>query len=168
MFYLFYKHQWNTKPFHFNSFGVKSAIYYVAIAKVIFSHVKISRFRAKAHLVFHWCLYNTWTILLVFSQSSYKELISRVLEAFKPGRFLMTLFANEVSINHFEVLRLSQFHVCPSIPSPPGHLLGIWYFDIRKRPGSIQLFRENVLEKMCTRQSRKVIWDMINSLLLTR
>lgn len=27
--------------------------------------------------------------------SSYKELISRVLEAFKPGRFLMTLFANE-------------------------------------------------------------------------
>lgn len=27
--------------------------------------------------------------------SSYKELISKVLEAFKPGRFLMTLFANE-------------------------------------------------------------------------
>lgn len=27
--------------------------------------------------------------------SSYKELIGRVLEAFKPGRFLMTLFANE-------------------------------------------------------------------------
>lgn len=27
--------------------------------------------------------------------SSYEELISRVLEAFKPGRFLMTLFANE-------------------------------------------------------------------------
>ena len=25
---------------------------------VIFSHVKISSFRAKAHLVFHWCLYN--------------------------------------------------------------------------------------------------------------
>ena len=43
MFYLLYKHQWNTKPFHFNSFfGVKGAIYYVAIAKVIFSHVKIT------------------------------------------------------------------------------------------------------------------------------
>ena len=48
-------------------FGVKGAIYYVAIAKVsfftcednmLFSHVKISRFRVKAHLVFHWCLYN--------------------------------------------------------------------------------------------------------------
>ena len=25
---------------------------------MIFSHVKISGFRAKAHLVFHWCLYN--------------------------------------------------------------------------------------------------------------
>ena len=29
---------------------------------------------------------------------------------------------------------------------------------------SIQLFRERLLEKMCTRQSRKVIWDMINTL----
>ena len=37
---------------------MKGAIYYVAIAKVIFSHVKITSFRAKAHLVFHWCLYN--------------------------------------------------------------------------------------------------------------
>ena len=25
---------------------------------MLFSHVKISRFHAKAHLVFHWCLYN--------------------------------------------------------------------------------------------------------------
>ena len=37
---------------------MKGVIYYVAIETVIFSHVKISRFRAKAHLVFHWCLYN--------------------------------------------------------------------------------------------------------------
>ena len=37
---------------------MKGAIYYVAIAKVIFSHVKISSFRKKAHMVFHWCLYN--------------------------------------------------------------------------------------------------------------
>ena len=36
----------------------KGAIYYVAIATVIFSRVKIPCFRAKAHLVFHWCLYN--------------------------------------------------------------------------------------------------------------
>ena len=34
------------------------AIYYVNIARVIFSHVKISYFRAKDHLVFHWCLYS--------------------------------------------------------------------------------------------------------------
>ena len=38
---------------------MKGTIYYVAIiAMVIFSHVKISSFRAKAHLVFHWCFYN--------------------------------------------------------------------------------------------------------------
>ena len=36
-------------------FPAKGAIYYVAIATVIFSRVKISCFRAKAHLVFHWC-----------------------------------------------------------------------------------------------------------------
>ena len=28
---------------------------------------------------------------------------------------------------------------------------------------TIQLFRERLSEKMCTRQSRKVIWDMINT-----
>ena len=43
-------------------FPAKGAIYYVAIATVIFSHVisrvKISCFCAKAHLVFHWCLYD--------------------------------------------------------------------------------------------------------------
>ena len=37
---------------------MKEAIYYVVIATVIFSLVKISCFRAKSHLVFHWCLYN--------------------------------------------------------------------------------------------------------------
>ena len=37
---------------------MKGKIYYVTIAKVIFSHEKISSFRAKAHLVFDWCLYN--------------------------------------------------------------------------------------------------------------
>ena len=46
---------------------MKGAIYFLVIATLIFSHVKItcyfhiekiSSFRAKAHLVFHWCLYN--------------------------------------------------------------------------------------------------------------
>ena len=38
MFYLLYKYQWNTKPFHWNSFfPAKGAIYYVAIATVTFS-----------------------------------------------------------------------------------------------------------------------------------
>ena len=36
-----------------------------------------------------------------------------------------------------------------------------------KNNNNIQLFRERLSEKMCTRQSRKVIWDMINTLFLT-
>ena len=44
---------------------MKGAIYYEAIATVIFSHMKISSFRAKAHLVFHWCLYNKLIYSLV-------------------------------------------------------------------------------------------------------
>ena len=44
MLYLLYKHQWITKPWgNFNScFALKAAIYYVAIATVTFSHVKLS------------------------------------------------------------------------------------------------------------------------------
>ena len=62
-------------------FGAKGAMYYVAIATVIFSHVKISCFYVKAHLVFHWLLQNelclvvrdlnfpcTWSILLRLQQ----------------------------------------------------------------------------------------------------
>ena len=48
-------------------FPAKGAIYCVADRNgdiftsennMLFSRVKISCFRAKAHLVFHWCLYN--------------------------------------------------------------------------------------------------------------
>ena len=37
-------------------------------------------------------------VAFFFVQSCYKELIRKVLETFKPGRFLMTLFANEVCV----------------------------------------------------------------------
>ena len=37
---------------------MKGVIYHEDIVTAIFPHVKISSFRAKAHLVFHWCLYN--------------------------------------------------------------------------------------------------------------
>ena len=70
-FFQFYYINTDELPNHFTLivFGVKGAIYYVVIATVIFSHVqitllfshvKISSFRAKAHLVFHWCLYNKY------------------------------------------------------------------------------------------------------------
>ena len=59
---------------------MKGAIYYVAIATVIFSHVKISSFRAKAHLVFHWCLYDKVIYLTIIPRVcvgfGYNHLIS--------------------------------------------------------------------------------------------
>ena len=65
MFYLLYKHQWNTKPFHSNSFLVWKAPWshsngdiFRCEGNMLLSHVKIPSFCAKAHLVFHWCLYN--------------------------------------------------------------------------------------------------------------
>ena len=41
-----------------------------------------------------------------------------------------------------------------------------WAFVV-SRFRCIQLFLERLSKKLCTRQSRKVIWDMINTLLLT-
>ena len=41
------------------------------------------------------------------------------------------------------------------------------FFGSDKGFSNIQLFRERLSEKMCRRQSRKVIWDMIYTLFLT-
>ena len=38
--------------------------------KMLFSHVKISSFRAKAHLLFHWCLYNKMLSVLMVKDNS--------------------------------------------------------------------------------------------------
>ena len=40
-------------------------------------------------------------------------------------------------------------------------------YKINHRNNCVQLFQESLAAKMCTRQSRKVIWDMINTLFLT-
>ena len=37
---------------------------------MLFSHVKIPSFRAKAHLVFHWCLYNKSYLLIAYQSYS--------------------------------------------------------------------------------------------------
>ena len=77
MFYLLYKHQWNAKPFHFNSFWCERRDLLCSLSKgdiftcadnTLFSHVKISSFCTKAHLVIHWCLYNK-IIMITHTQS---------------------------------------------------------------------------------------------------
>ena len=78
-----YKHQLDTKPIHINIYffclDTKGAIYHaadrVAIATVTFSRVKMSCFRAKAHLVFRWCLYNTLKSVRVPSQFASFQLL---------------------------------------------------------------------------------------------
>ena len=58
LFFLLYKHQWNTKPFHSNSFWYERHDLLCSHSKgdiftcednMLFSHVKIASFRAKAH-----------------------------------------------------------------------------------------------------------------------
>ena len=52
---------------------------------MIFSHVKISSFRAKAHLVFHWCLHNKTEYLL-------SELVHDDLGKIAPGKYGQIFF----------------------------------------------------------------------------
>ena len=40
---------------------------------MLFSRVKISCFRPKAHLVFHWCLYDKYTYILISSRATLNE-----------------------------------------------------------------------------------------------
>ena len=77
-----------------------------------------------------------WNILLIRSEARCKGLNvrrNRSRSAFS-------------SVKRF----ISAYATAPPTPPPKFELC-------------LQLFRERLLEKMCTRQSRKVIWDMINT-----
>ena len=62
IFCLLYKHQWNTKPFYFTQRRDLLCNHndgdLFTCEGMLSSRVKIWSFRGKAHLVFHWCLYN--------------------------------------------------------------------------------------------------------------
>ena len=68
MFYLLYKHICSHS---------KGDIF-TCEDKMLFSHVKISSFRAKAHLVFHWCLYNKAISLKMEVSSALLSLVNRL------------------------------------------------------------------------------------------
>ena len=57
------------------------------------------------------------------------------------------------------------FSKCPYPPAPCSMFQKVRLLS--KRSYCIQLFRERLSEEMRTRQSRKVIWDMINTLFVT-
>ena len=46
---------------------------------MLFSNVKISSFRAKAHLVFHWCLHNKYIFFSLFKKLNFDT--ERVLKS---------------------------------------------------------------------------------------
>ena len=100
MFYLLYKHRWNTKYFFF---AVKGAINNIAIAiiMVIFSHVEISCFRAKVHLVFHWCLHNK--SIFLNSCSSYFTLQHTLHQSIKLSHTKRWI---SFSSGHFRLFRI--------------------------------------------------------------
>ena len=131
---------------------MKGAIYYVAIATVIFSrvkilnmlfsHVKISSFRAKAHLVFHWCLYNNLECLtfeifkprskpfLVSSWyrppqsspdlfSTFERIIAENLELYLMGDLNCNLLSEVVSNNSSHLLNIiDNYGLTPLITEP--------------------------------------------------
>ena len=51
---------------------------------MLFSHVKISSFRAKAHLVFHWCLYNNDDYHFSLKNQHSQECLSFTILLFAP------------------------------------------------------------------------------------
>ena len=59
-----FQHEWNTKPFYFRCerrnflCSHSNGVIFTCENNMLSSRVKISRFPAKAHLVFHCCLYN--------------------------------------------------------------------------------------------------------------
>lgn len=76
MLHLLHKQQGNTKPFLFNFFfaaaAAKGAMYYAAMAMVIFPRVKISCFRAKLTWYFM-CIYVIKNCTLSFSSLKQRD-----------------------------------------------------------------------------------------------
>ena len=76
-------------PNYFN-FAAKCVTYYVTIATVLSSCVKISCLHAKALLVFHWCSYNEETFPIRMCLRL--KCVNRNDFLFKKIKFLITFF----------------------------------------------------------------------------
>lgn len=89
LLFILSEHQWNTKPFHF-----KKAPYYVTIATVIFSHLKIT-FRVKSYHVS--TLKVTWYITDVY-----------IMKIFICLTWLICLLTRETNSNHLYLNLMSS------------------------------------------------------------
>ena len=81
IFCLLYKHQWNTKSACFQRHDLlckhNDGDLFTCEDNMLSSCVKIWSFRGKAHLVFHWCLYNKeiFSFLMVLGFLFYSTVI---------------------------------------------------------------------------------------------
>ena len=69
---------------------------------MLFSHVKISSFRAKAHVVFHWCLYHEKKILSLTSELRFTGTFS---EDLFPNFSLAKVGSRRLKLTSFAVNR---------------------------------------------------------------
>ena len=98
-------------------FIAKGAIYYVIIATVVFSRVKVC-FRTKAHLVFHWChiiieyysvCYHTrLRAVLLFSSDHASNSAGKITPAFLSGRGFLVRSINRALLALRSIYRALQ------------------------------------------------------------
>ena len=77
-------------------FGLKGAVYYEAIAMVIFSHVKMSSFRTKAHLVFHCCLISNNVKYLMSAGLIFLDMHTRLTLGIVPCSYNFWVCVNQI------------------------------------------------------------------------
>ena len=121
------------------------------------NHLKVGFFRATVESVL---LYGAecWTMTGKMRNrldGTYTRMLRAVLGvSWKEHKTNKGLYGNLPKITDTLMIRRLRF-------------IGHCSLEISKQFRCIQLFRERLSEKKCRRQSRKVIWDMINTLFLT-
>ena len=111
-----------------------------------------------------WCpsAFFAWVPLLPFC-SGYRFAKPEIRPNFSGSHtFFLTATAKEpdrrLPFALLPIYILPLLRCCPDVDSQRQFLHLTYAF------GGIQLFRERLSDKVCTRQSRKVIWDVINTL----
>ena len=85
---------------------------------MLFSHVKISSFRAKTHLVFHWCLYNK-AIYLLYLESEGCPILWQIILCMVLYCLHLTILYKSITIKEQSKTMINLTRLCMN-------LLGYW------------------------------------------